>query len=135
MKNLSLVWALLALCLGSVGCLAGGVPTVYEVAPPAGQTGVDDTIQSVSVMYSADLDLSSVQPDSIQIVEKGGSTPIAGITSFDSQYPTLTFKLDAAASLQPNTTYEVTVSANLKAADGEAFDSAYSWSFTTGATK
>ncbi|HET7174850.1 MAG TPA: Ig-like domain-containing protein [Gammaproteobacteria bacterium] len=109
-----------------VSILTGQSTTVATVAPSNMSTGV--TLDSeVTVTFSQTMDPATITPNSFRLIDPSGS-PVAGTV----QYSGLSATFVPASPLQPDTTYQVVVSASAASLSGVPMDSAYHWSFTTG---
>src|SRR5207253_1341650 len=100
-------------------------PTVTARTPAAGATGVAITAAPTAT-FSRAMDASTITSTSFTLTPAGGS-PVAATVGYSGTTATLT----PNAALANNTTYTATLSTAVKASDGVALASSYSWSFTT----
>lgn len=109
-----------------VSILTGQSTTVASVTPSNMSTGV--TLNSeVTVTFAQTMDPATITRNSFCLIDPEGAA-VAGTV----QYSGLTATLVPASPLQPDTTYQVVVSASATSLSGIPMDSGYNWSFTTG---
>lgn len=102
-------------------------PTITSITPAAGATGVNVT-SNIDVAMSEALDASTVTNDTVQLLDD--STPVAATVVYNAASNKIT--IDPSANLNPNKTYTVTMSTDIKDANGVALANPYTSSFTTG---
>src|SRR5207253_1673647 len=100
-------------------------PTVTANSPANGATGVATSVAPTAT-FSRAMDASSITSSSFTLTPAGGS-PVAASIAYSGGVATLT----PTVALANNTTYTAKLDTTVKAADGVALASAYSWSFTT----
>jgi hypothetical protein len=105
----------------------GVAPTVLSTNPISSATNSPvNTI--VSATFDVAMDPTSITGTSFTV--KQGATAVAGAVT----YTGTTASFTPTASLAPNVVFTATLSTGVKNASGMALASAYSWSFTSGAT-
>ena len=109
---------------------AGPAPTVSEVMPANGSTGVA-TNATVTAIFSESMNPSSVTSSSFTLIGPG-STAVAGtvaVSTTNVANDTATFTPNAP--LSPGLTYTATVTTGVVGATGSQMANVNSWSFTT----
>jgi hypothetical protein len=102
-------------------------PTVTDTTPLAGETGVSLLTQPKAT-FSKALDPTTITPTSFTLTPSGG-TAVPATVSYDAS--TLKATLVPSSALAYSTTYTARLSTAVKALDGTALASAFTWSFTT----
>ncbi|WP_061249507.1 Ig-like domain-containing protein [Leptospira alstonii] len=95
-----------------------------QITPGADVTGVPANT-SIQVGFNRELDSSTISATSFRVTQ--GTTPIAG--TFQTTAKGAVFKPSSALAF--NTVYTVTLTKDLKANDGSAFEADFTWNFTT----
>lgn len=124
-----------ALIAGFVGCkkdkyvpIEGVCPTVIATDPTNLATNVALN-KVITITFNELMDPATFSQASFNLQ---GATKIAGTLAFNGTSPTISFT--PSSSLTPNTTYVGTVYATIKDKLGNALQTNYVWSFSTGAT-
>src|SRR5439155_124642 len=104
-----------------------GPPTVSSTSPASGATGVSVTAP-IKATFSRAMDPTTITSASFSLAPSGGSA-IGAVVSYDSTTNTAT--LTPSAALAVGTTYTATITTAVKASDGAALASPFTWSFTT----
>jgi hypothetical protein len=103
-------------------------PTVSSTAPSSGAIGAD-VLAPVTATFSRSMDPTTITGTTFTLTGPSGSVPAT--VTFD---PTSnTAKLTPSAPLAFSSTYTARIDPGVKASDGTALGSAFSWSFTTAA--
>lgn len=102
------------------------IPSVVSVEPADNITAVS-TLTSVSVNFSEKMDSTTISNSSFTL--RRGASVVSGTVTYTGT--TATFK--PANELEGNTVYTGTVKSGVKDLAGNAIDSVFMWSFTTGA--
>jgi hypothetical protein len=105
----------------------GIAPGVLSTDPVTSATGASVN-GKISATFDVVMDPSSITSETFTV--KQGTTAVAGAVS----YTGTTASFTPTASLAPNSVFTATLSTGVKNATGTALASAYSWSFTSGAT-
>src|SRR5205085_1424594 len=100
-------------------------PTVTGNTPANNATGIAVTVAPTAT-FSRAMNATTITSSSFTLTPSGGS-PVAATVSYSGSTATLT----PSAPLANNTLYTAKLDTTVKAADGVALASAYSWSFTT----
>ncbi len=108
--------------------IEGVCPTVISTDPLNLATGVALN-KVITVTFNELMDPATFSQASFNLQ---GATKIAGTLVFNGTSPTISFT--PTSSLTPNTTYVATVYATVKDKLGNALQTNYVWSFSTGAT-
>ena len=106
--------------------LTGISTTVASVAPADMSTNVLLGTE-ITVSFSQTMDPATITTRTFHLLAPDGS-PVSGTV----QYSGTTATFIPAAALQPNTTYEATLTAGAASLAGIPMDSDYVWGFTTG---
>ena len=105
-------------------------PTVISVAAPSGATGVcPSTI--VTAAFSKAMNPASINGTTFTLTGPG-TTPVAGLVSYDASSNTATFTPSSTLAL--STVYTATITTGAIDMFGNALASKFVWSFTTGDT-
>lgn len=104
-------------------------PQVSSTDPAEGAVD-QDVGAAVSAEFSESLDDSTVSETSFTLSSPSGD--VSGAVTYDQDSRTATFTPDS--DLSPNTLYTATLSTAIRDLFGNALATAYSWSFTTGAS-
>jgi hypothetical protein len=103
---------------------APGPPTVVSYTPPS--SGLASTATTPTATFSRAIDPSTLTSSTVLLTSSSGS--VAGTVSYDST--TLTEKFTPARPLAPSTSYTVSLSTAIAAADGTPFGGT-TFTFTT----
>jgi hypothetical protein len=104
-------------------------PTVSTVSPLPNASGVSpDTL--VTATFSKDMDPATFNTTTFKLVEKATSTPVAGTIVYDSPTQGATFHPENG--LANDTTYQVTITTDVKDKAGNAMAQEDTWEFTVG---
>jgi hypothetical protein len=104
-------------------------PTVTANTPANGATGVATTVAPTAT-FSRAMDATTITNTSFTLTPSGGSAVGASVAyNATTRVATLT----PSAALANSTTYTARLETTIKAADGVALASAFTWSFTTAA--
>lgn len=109
----------------------GTIPPVFlagSFSPADGETEVA-LYKTVSVQFSPDVDIATLNPSTFYIKKAGSSTKLAASISYDAGTRIAT--LDPNLPLSPGTTYEVTLTDGIKSTGGLSLLNDQTWSFTT----
>jgi hypothetical protein len=96
-------------------------PTIVNFSPAANATGVS-TSTKVTIQFSKAMDSAALNGQTV--------TGIPGSYTYDPN--TFTATLTPSATLQPNSTYTMTVSGQIKDLYGNVMGQDFTWKFTTG---
>ena len=107
----------------------GTPPSVTTTNPSDGATNVG-TATTVTATFSRALDPATVTTSSFTLKRPDGTT-VPATVSYDG--PSTTATLTPSAALASSTTYTARLENTIKASDGTAMTTAYSWTFTTSA--
>jgi fibronectin type 3 domain-containing protein len=107
----------------------GTPPSVITTNPADGATNVG-TATPVKATFSRALDASTVTSSSFTLKTPAGAT-VPATVSYDG--PSATATLTPNAALASSTVYTARLESSIKASDGTAMASAYTWTFTTSA--
>ncbi|MDH2443020.1 Ig-like domain-containing protein [Amnibacterium sp. CER49] len=107
----------------------GPRPTVKSVTPASGATGVPIGSASTPTLVKAVFSESVTGVSGASFTVKAGTSSVAGAVTYASGTATFT----PSGALAPNTTYTVALTSAIKDLAGNPL-SAYTWSFTTGAS-
>ena len=131
-KNLLLTFAILFIALIS-GCASddfeeveGVCPIVISTIPANGALGVPFR-QVISATFNEEMNPSTINSSTFIVTEATGTT-IAGTISYSGNTATFT----PSAPLTPNTTYTARLKTGVKDVMGNALQTDYVWTFTTG---
>ncbi|TDD75483.1 Ig-like domain-containing protein [Flavobacterium caseinilyticum] len=131
-KNLLLTFAILFIALIS-GCASddfveveGVCPIVISTIPANGALGVPFR-QVISATFNEEMNPSTINATTFIVTEATGTT-IAGTISYSGNTATFT----PSAPLTPNTTYTARIKTGVKDVMGNALQTDYVWTFTTG---
>ena len=106
----------------------GAAPAVTTKVPAPGASAVPVS-QTMAATFNRDMDASTLTEATFYI-KKSGGTPLPALVSYSAG--TRTASLDPLADLEAGATYEVTLTAAVEGADGQALSGApVTWSFTT----
>jgi hypothetical protein len=106
--------------------IATSPPSVISTDPADGATGI--VVDSViTARFSEGMDALTIDTNTFSV-----DLGVIGTVSYDSNSTTATFT--AAADLDYNTTYTVTVTTGVEDLSGDALAADYAWSFTTGSS-
>ena len=105
-------------------------PRIERVFPEQGAIRVNPD-GWIRIEFSEDLDAASVGPNRVTVTDSVGNA-VNGTVEYDAAKRTVVFK--PGARLQLNTTYQVTVSAEITDASGNRLEAPFSWTFTTGSS-
>jgi hypothetical protein len=106
-------------------------PTVISVEPPNGSAGVcPNTI--VTATFSKAMNPATIN-DTTFLLAGPGTTPVAGVVTYDVPSKTATFTPSSALAI-PTVTYTATVTTGATDTFGNALASDFVWTFTTGTT-
>ncbi|MDP2791011.1 MAG: ice-binding family protein [Rectinemataceae bacterium] len=100
-------------------------PTVISSLPADGTIDVARN-RNVTATFSEAMDAATVDVASFSLAQ--GLTPVPAMVSYEGLVATL----DPADDLAINTTYTATITVDVTDSAGNAMESAYVWSFTTG---
>lgn len=121
---------------GTSGGSGGSIPVLTYV-PINGATGIS-TMPDIYIVLSAGLDQTSITTGTFTVTHPTGAV-VAGAITYNPGTdgiiqipPDMLFR--PLVSLQPGTTYTVTLTTGLRNAAGISFSTPYSWSFTTAGT-
>lgn len=101
-------------------------PTITGRFPAPGSTAVP-TVTNVTVQFSGPMDAATITSQNFRLRAEGSATDVDALVSYSSGSATL----DPSTALAPNTLYHVTVSGNVKDANGNPLGADDLWSFTT----
>lgn len=101
-------------------------PTVIATVPSDGATNVPLN-QVISVTFNEEMNSSTIDLNSLSIV---GTTALGGVITHSGA----TYTFTPSTNLTPNTTYIGKVSTAVKDMSGNALQTDYIWTFSTGAT-
>jgi hypothetical protein len=101
-------------------------PTVTATSPTSGATGIAPNTQ-VTATLSRAMDAATLTTSTFTLTGPGGA--VAGTVAYDSNTNVVT--LTPSANLAFNTVYTARLDSSVRASDGTALGSAFSWSFTT----
>lgn len=104
-------------------------PIISTVSPLPNAKGVPPEAR-VTATFSKDMDPATFNTTTFKLVEKATSTPVAGTIVYDSPTQGVTFRPKRA--LANNTTYQVTITADVKDKAGNALAQEDTWEFTVG---
>ncbi|MBM9500132.1 Ig-like domain-containing protein [Leptospira sp. 201903071] len=111
--------------------LKSGTPTVpfgvSQISPGSSVSGVTLNT-SIQIGFNRNLDSSTINSSTFRLVQ--GSTPIPGSFSLTNAGVVFT----PSSSLASTTVYTVTLTKEVKAADGSSLGDDFSWNFTTSST-
>jgi len=106
-------------------------PTVISVEPPNGSAGVcPNTI--VTATFSKAMNPATIN-DTTFLLAGPGTTPVAGVVTYDVPSKTATFTPSSALAI-PTVTYTATITTGATDTFGNALASDFVWTFTTGTT-
>ena len=129
LKNVLIITAMLVVVF-SAGCKkddnnTGVRPSVTSTIPVANATSIALN-SKISTTFSVAMNSSTITIANFTL--KDGATVIAGTINYSGTTATFT----PSANLSPNTIYVGTISTDVKNSTGQALESNYSWTFTTG---
>ncbi|WP_035671967.1 Ig-like domain-containing protein [Flavobacterium sp. 83] len=131
-KNLLLTFAILFIALIS-GCakddfqeIVGVCPVVSSTVPLNGALGVPFR-QVISATFNEAMNASTINAATFTVTEAGG-TAITGTIAYSATTATFT----PTSPLKPNTTYTGRIKTGVKDLTGNALQTDYTWTFTTG---
>ena len=101
-------------------------PSVSSTTPDPNATGVT-RLTTPTATFSRAMDATTITGSSLTVSTQGGAV-VPGSVTYNSGTNTATFTPSAPLSF--STTYVATVAAGVKAADGTALGTAYTWRFT-----
>jgi hypothetical protein len=110
----------------SFSTMAAPVLGVTARTPAPGATGLGQS-PAITAVFNLSLDPSTVNSTNVTLTTPGG--PVAATVAYDDS--TRKISVSPSAALPWNTTYTVTVTTNVQAADGTQLLAPISWSFTT----
>lgn len=133
------VIAILALMVMGVGCgdpdenpgsSKGLVPPTVTVTPPNGTAGLcPNTV--VTAMFNVSMNPSTIDASTFTITGPG-TTPVAGVVTYNADNNTAIFS--PAAALALSTVYTATITTGAHDVYGNAVAANFVWTFTTGAS-
>ncbi|HXJ40148.1 MAG TPA: NPCBM/NEW2 domain-containing protein, partial [Bryobacteraceae bacterium] len=106
-------------------------PVITNIIPASGATGVASNV-TVSVVFAAGIDPTTLTPTTFTLVKQGTTTPLAATVSYNNT--NTTGSLQPTSPLQVSTTYTATVkggSGGVKDTAGIPLATDQVWSFTT----
>jgi hypothetical protein len=104
-------------------------PMVSTVSPLPNASGVSPDTR-VTATFAKDMDPATFNSTTFKLVEKATSTPVAGTITYDSPTQGVTFRPKNA--LANNTTYQATITTDVKDKAGNAMAQEDTWEFTVG---
>ncbi|MBI4715765.1 MAG: Ig-like domain-containing protein [Nitrospirae bacterium] len=116
---------------GLTGCGSDPeLPQLFSITPDDGSVNVSLN-SNIIVTFDQSMSAASIEGTSNFSLEKeSDSTGVAAGISYNGS--TLTAILDPDADLEPETTYRVSLTTDVKSSDGAALVREYTWTFTTG---
>jgi Bacterial Ig-like domain len=102
-------------------------PTVSSVSPLPNATGVPPDAR-VTATFSKDMDPATITTNTFKLVEEATHTPVAGSIVYDSPTKGATFR--PRKDLANNTTYQVTITTDVKDKVGNTMAQEDTWKFT-----
>ncbi len=103
-------------------------PTVVEVNPTNGSTGVAVSLTNINVIFSELMNETTLNTSTFTLTGPGGAA-VPGTVSFPSGEQTAAFT--PSANLAYDTEYTVTITTGAESMSDVALAANYSWSFTT----
>lgn len=113
----------------------GFCPVVVSTSPDDGDTGVGlDKV--ITITFNGPINPATITPEAFSLVDAGGNNAraatVIGTLTYDAA--TYTVSYTPKTKLKINTAYTATVETSIKDLLGNALQTDYVWTFTTGAT-
>ncbi len=117
-------WRELVILIGFFGCGESAAPTVVSTTPAAETTDVDPDA-TIRVIFSTDMDEDTIDASTFTLQHAG--LPVPGQVSYQAESRTATFT--PAVRLSLLSSYDATVTAEIRDAGGTPLAADHAWSF------